>query len=348
MAKIDVTSPENTYAIHISDGLLKEVTQRPSEFQIHHPIVVSNTTVAPLHAQAFADKLNAPLIILPDGEQYKTLEIVAGLYGDLLSAKADRKTTLIAFGGGVIGDSVGFAAASYMRGIDLVQIPTSLLSMVDSSVGGKVGVDLPQGKNLVGAFKQPKAVLIDTSVLSTLPDSEWANGMAEIIKHGLIADPALLDTHLHTRNHATELVRRAVQVKVDVVQIDPYEHAQRAYLNLGHTFAHAVEQVTGYQWAHGQAVGFGLLAAVHLSHDLGHCDLDLVGQVEHILKHTGLPTHITSDIQPQALWEAMHTDKKWESGHNRFVLLHEVGQPFIMENVSHEAVINVLERLRVE
>jgi shikimate kinase/3-dehydroquinate synthase len=345
MAKIDVTSPENTYTIHIDAGLLGEVAQRPADYAIHNPIIVSNTTVAPLHGETFAQQLNAPLIALPDGEQHKTLDTVAGLYGDLIHAKADRKSTLIALGGGVIGDSAGFAAASYMRGIDLVQVPTSLLSMVDSSVGGKVGVDLPQGKNLVGAFKQPKAVLIDTDVLSTLPDAEWANGMAEIIKHGLIADPELLNTDHQTRAHAQELVTRAVQVKVNIVQIDPYEHAERAYLNLGHTFAHAVEQVTGYQWAHGQAVGFGLLAAGWLSYELGQCDRDLVGQIEHILTETGLPTRITPDIASQALWEAMHTDKKWGNGRNRFVLLHEVGQPFIMENVSHEAVISVLDRL---
>lgn len=348
MAKIDVTSPENTYSIHISDGLLAEVSQHPADYHIHNPIIVTNTTIAPLHGERLATALNAPLIALPDGEAYKTLETVASLYGDLINAKADRKTTLIALGGGVIGDSAGFAAASYMRGIDLVQIPTSLLAMVDSSVGGKVGVDLPQGKNLVGAFKQPQAVLIDTSVLSTLPDLEWANGMAEIIKHGLIADPKLLNPNLHARHHATELVTRAVQVKVDIVQTDPYEHAERAYLNLGHTFAHAVEQVTGYQWAHGQAVGFGLLAAAHLSHDLGHCDPDLIGQIEYTLTQTGLPTRIPASIQPEALWEAMHTDKKWGSGRNRFVLLREVGQPFIMENVSHEAVIAVLNRLRIE
>lgn len=347
MAKIDVTSPENTYTISINDGLLAEVVENPADYHIHNPIIVTNTTLAPLHGERLANALNAPLIALPDGEQYKTLETVNHLYGKLIDAKADRKTTLIALGGGVIGDSAGFAAASYMRGINLVQIPTSLLSMVDSSVGGKVGVDLPQGKNLVGAFKQPQAVLIDTSVLSTLPDVEWANGMAEIIKHGLIADPELLNTNTHTRDNAPELVARAVQVKVNIVQIDPYEHAERAYLNLGHTFAHAIEQVTGYQWAHGQAVGFGLLAAARLSHNLGFCSADLVDQVAHILDHTGLPTHIPTSLSPQALWEAMHTDKKWGSGRNRFVLLREVGQPFIMENVAHDAVINTLIQLTI-
>jgi 3-dehydroquinate synthase len=343
---IHVTTPEGGYDIHIGRGLLAEATQQPNHYKIRNPIIFSNTTVAPLHAEKLAHDFNAPLILMNDGEAYKNLNTVTALYGKMIDASADRHATLIAVGGGVVGDTGGFVAATYMRGIDFVQVPTSLLAMVDSSVGGKVGVDLPQGKNLVGAFKQPQSVVIDTDVLATLPPLEWQNGMAEVIKHGLIADEGLLDSALHTRENAVELVSRAVQVKVDVVQRDPYEHGERAHLNLGHTFGHAVEQVTQYAWAHGQAVGFGVMAAARLSYALGLCSAGLVDRVEAILTHIGLPRRLGSDIEPSALWDAMHTDKKWQGGVNRFVLLHDVAQPLIQENVSRDIVINVLQELR--
>ncbi|NOK85730.1 MAG: 3-dehydroquinate synthase [Chloroflexi bacterium AL-W] len=350
MATIHVTTPEGTssedYHIHIGRGLLAEAIQYPDHYGIRNPVIISNTTLAPLHAQALAAGFNAPLLTMPDGEAYKTLETVAMLYGEMVNAGADRRSTVIALGGGVVGDTAGFVAATYMRGVDFVQVPTSLLAMVDSSVGGKVGVDLPQGKNLVGAFKQPKSVLIDTEVLATLPDVEWQNGMAELIKHGLLADEGLLDTSLHRRENAAELVTRAVQVKVDVVQRDPYEHGERAHLNLGHTFAHAVEQVTNYAWAHGQAVGFGLMAAARLSYALGLCSAEFVDRVEGILAEAGLPRRLGAAIDPAALWAAMRTDKKWQGGTSRFVLLRDVCQPLIMEDIQQETVIDVLQGLR--
>jgi 3-dehydroquinate synthetase len=217
--------------------------------------------------------------------------------------------------------------------------------MVDSSVGGKVGVDLPQGKNLVGAFKQPEMVLIDPDVLATLPDDEWRNGMAEVLKHGLLADEGLLDPTLHNREGAGELVTRAVRVKVDVVQRDPFEQGERAHLNLGHTFGHAIEQATGYQWAHGEGVGFGLLAAVTLSHRLGLCDMALVDRVDDVLMRAGLPRR-TDGLDPDAIWAAMATDKKWRGGRSRFVLLRGVGGPLIMEDVARSDVVDVLNSLR--
>jgi 3-dehydroquinate synthase len=287
----------------------------------------------------------AALVTMPDGEQFKTLATVATVYGDLVRARLDRGSTVIALGGGVVGDTAGFAAATYMRGVRLVQIPTSLLAMVDSSVGGKVGVDLPEGKNLVGAFKQPDAVIIDPEVLETLPQPEWRNGMAEVIKHGLLADPALLDTSLHSRERAAELVRRAVQVKVDVVQQDPYEKGIRAHLNLGHTFAHAIEQVTQYRWPHGEAVGVGLLAAVQLSSVLFMCDSGLPEMVEDILATTGLPRRLNG-LDADAIYAAMATDKKWQNGRSRFVLLRGIAQPEIVEDVPKTAVIDVLRRLK--
>src|SRR5690606_3988091 len=292
--RISVTAPDSRYDIVIESGLLRQAERLVSEFGLgRRAAVITNITLAPIYGEALVAALpNAALVTMPDGEQFKTLATVATVYGDLVRARLDRGSTVIALGGGVVGDTAGFAAATYMRGVRLVQIPTSLLAMVDSSVGGKVGVDLPDGKNLVGAFKQPDAVIIDPEILETLPQPEWRNGMAEVIKHGLLADPVLLDTSLHNRERAAELVRRAVQVKVDVVQQDPYEKGIRAHLNLGHTFAHAIEQVTQYRWPHGEAVGVGLLAAAQLSSVLSMCDSGLPEMVEDILATTGLPRRL--------------------------------------------------------
>ncbi len=348
MASIHVTTPTNQYDIVIESDLL--ATFDPEAYGLDRRCaVITNTTVAPLYGEALVKRLpDAALITIPDGEQYKTLDTVAQLYADMIAAGLDRSSTVIALGGGVVGDTAGFAAASYMRGVRFVQIPTSLLAMVDSSVGGKVGVDLPQGKNLVGAFKQPDAVLIDTTVLRTLPKVEWACGSAEIVKHALIGDPDLLnliDPQQSRIFDAEELIARAVQVKVDTVEKDPYEQNIRAYLNLGHTFGHAVEQVTGYQWRHGEAVGFGLVAAARLSVALDMLDPALMELVERHVKRFGLPTRL-GDLDPEAIYAAMSTDKKWQGGHSRFVLLEGIGQPTIVKDIPAEQVIKVLASLK--
>ena len=342
--RIRVNAPGGNYDILIESSLLKtDVRQR---FGISGKVViVSNVTVGPLYGEDLANALGADLVTMLDGERYKNLNTVEMLYGDLVACGADRKTTLIALGGGVVGDAAGFVAATYMHGIRLIQIPTTLLSMVDSSVGGKVGVDLPQGKNLVGAFKQPEMVLIDPDALATMPQQEWRCGMAEVTKHGLLADEGLLDPSLHALDHAAELVRRAVQVKVDIVQQDPFEENIRAHLNLGHTFAHAIEQVTRYAWPHGEAVGVGLLAAAKLSHQLRLCDPSLVSRVDDVLAQTGLPRSIVG-LDPEAIYAAMSTDKKWKDGRSRFVLLRGVSQPFIMDDVGRGVVIDVLRQLQ--
>jgi len=206
-------------------------------------------------------------------------------------------------------------------------------------------VDLPQGKNLIGAFKQPAAVLVDPDVLQTLPDHEWRCGLAEIIKHGLIGDEYLLDSALHAREHATELVYRAVLVKVKIVEQDPFERGIRAYLNLGHTFAHAIERVSEYAWLHGDAVGVGLLAAARLSYQMGMCDAALVDRVDHLLEVAGLPRTI-GQLDAEQLLDAMRTDKKWRSGIARFVLLRGLGQIEVVEGVPSETVVDVLQGLR--
>jgi 3-dehydroquinate synthase len=347
--RIRVTAPGGDYEILIASGLLTDIAGHLEPFSLRSKVVVvTNTTLAPLYGKPLFENLSLPntsLVTIPDGEQYKTLETVANLYRDFVDAGLDRSGTVVALGGGVIGDTVGFAAATYMRGVRFIQIPTSLLAMVDSSVGGKVGVDLPQGKNLVGAFKQPDLVLIDPDFLRTLPDREWRCGMAEVIKHGFLADESLLESELWKPECASELVRRAVQVKVDVVQRDPFEKNIRAHLNLGHTFAHAVEQVSGYSWPHGEAVGVGMIAAVRLSYALNLCDEAFVQRVEQIIRNVGLPAHLHG-LDPEALYAAMNTDKKWQGGHSRFVLLRGIGQPAIIEDVPPGIVLDVLAHLQ--
>lgn len=343
MAIIPVSAPGGDYLIHIEPGLLE---QAAAYIPAGRCVVVTNITLAPLYGSALTARLpDTHLLTIPDGEQYKTLETVAQLYKDFVRAGLDRSGTVIALGGGVVGDTVGFAAATYMRGVRLVQIPTTLLAMVDSSVGGKVGVDLPEGKNLVGAFKQPHKVLIDPNALATLPAREWHCGMAEVIKHGLIADSGLLEMVGKPESPPGELVRRAVQVKVNIVQQDPYEQNIRAHLNLGHTFAHAIEQVSGYTWPHGEAVAVGLVAAARLSARLGLCEAELAGTVERLIAAVGLPTRIGA-LDPDALYAAMFTDKKWQSGQSRFILLRAVGHVEIVSGVEKSAVIEILRGLQ--
>jgi len=344
---IPVQAPDKQYDIIIQSGLLENITQYIEEFNLDgHVVVATNTTVAPLYAEKLVDALpNAAIITMADGEQYKNLDTVAQMYKDLVAVGADRRTTLLALGGGVVGDTMGFVAATYMRGIRLIQIPTTLLAMVDSSAGGKVGVDLPEGKNLVGSFKQPDMVLIDPDTLSTLPSEQWRCGMAEAVKHGFLKDETLLNPDLHTPERAAEFVNRAVQVKVDVVEEDPYEHGIRATLNLGHTFAHAVEQVTEYAWLHGEAVGVGLLAATKLSHEMDLCSAELVEQVDTILAEIGLPCQL-GDLDSEAIYAAMATDKKWENGRSRFILMRDIGQIEIVWDVPKDKVIRVLDALK--
>ncbi len=309
--------------------------------------VITNTTLAPLYGEALAARLPGEfLVTVPDGEAHKKLDTMRDLYTQLLAGGADRSTLIVALGGGVIGDMAGFAAATFMRGVALVQAPTSLLAMVDSSIGGKVGVDLPQGKNLVGAFKDPLAVFADTSVLSTLPAVEFRCGLAEILKAGLIGDPPLL---AHLLEHGTQdiqtIITRAVRVKKQAVEQDRLESGVRAHLNLGHTFGHAIEQASGYAWKHGEAVAVGMVAAARLSVARGLCVPDTASTVEKAIARFDLPTRL-SDLDPGALWDAMRHDKKWKNGLARFVLLKGIGQPVVVDDVGRDEVIPVLEGLQ--
>lgn len=337
---LPVVHPTGSYNVVVGQELLAGARALA---EIDGPLaVVTDSNVAPLYRDRLADAACA--VVVPAGEQFKTLETVRGIYDELLAAGIDRKATLLALGGGVVGDMTGFAAATYMRGLAFVQCPTTLLAMVDASVGGKTGVDLPQGKNLIGAFKQPQAVLADVATLATLPGAELAAGMAEVIKHGLIGDPALF-AEFETGDwdaagvfaapaaldRLQTLVARAIEVKRDVVQEDPFEHGRRATLNLGHTFGHAIEQVSGYRVRHGFGVAMGLVAAANLSARLGYCEAGLQRRIEAVLGRVGLPARIPAGLDPEQIYAAMFSDKKKAAGRLRFVLMRDVGDVFVTD-----------------
>jgi 3-dehydroquinate synthase len=347
-AWLTIQGADGAYPVFIQPGALTDALPVfVAERGFSYAAVITNTTLAPLYGEALASRLPGGfLVTIPDGELYKTLETMNSIYAQLLAGGADRSTLIVALGGGVIGDMAGFAAATFMRGVRFVQAPTSLLAMVDASIGGKVGVDLPQGKNLVGAFKDPLAVFSDTTTLETLPPVEFRCGLAEIIKAALIGDPPLLAHLLESGPQPVEtIITRAVAVKKQIVEQDRLEGGVRAVLNLGHTFGHAIEQVSGYAWKHGEAVAVGLVAAARLSVGRGLCVPDLTAVVERAVTGLGLPAGF-SDLNSEALWDAMRHDKKWRDGVAQFVLLRDLGQPVIVPDVSRGEVMAVLDGLR--
>ena len=290
-----------------------------------------------------------PLVIeIPDGEQAKTLDTVAALYDRLAEAGLERGDAVVALGGGVVGDIAGLAAATYLRGVPFVQVPSTVLSMVDSSVGGKVGVDHRRGKNLIGAFKQPHLVVADPSLLLSLPAGERRSGLAEVIKHGVIAAPAILE-HIEAqaaRGQAPDLVwliAEAVRVKIDIVEEDPYERGRRAELNLGHTFGHALEVLSGYRMRHGEAVSIGMVIACRVAEKMGLCQPDLTHRIEAILRSVDLPVR-HAGYAAQNIWAAMASDKKRKDGRLRFVLPVQAGRVIVTDQVAQDVVFEVLER----
>ncbi len=306
--------------------------------------IITNDTLAPLYGEPLQRQVeNSHLLVVPDGERYKTLETAARLYAQLLELGADRKSALVALGGGVIGDLTGFVAATFLRGLPLIQVPTSLLAMADASLGSKVGVDLPQGKNLVGAFKDPIAIVSDLSVLRTLPQREFKNGLAEILKAGMIGDAELF-ARMEEGNiqPVEEILLPAIKVKAKIVARDPFEGGERAYLNLGHTFAHAIEAVTNYEVPHGQAVAIGLRAAALLSERLGIAPGEVRARVERALIRLGLESAV-GGTRAEALLQAMQYDKKRQRRHLRFVLIKEIGEPLITPEVPISLLLEVLE-----
>ncbi len=337
-----VTHPTGAYTVTVGADLLPHLRQIAG---IKGDIaLISDSNVAPLHAKKVGE--TAVTIIVPAGERHKTLDTVRGIYDQLLAAGIDRKGTIVALGGGVVGDMAGFAAATYLRGVPFVQCPTSLLAMVDASVGGKTGVDRPQGKNLVGAFKQPTAVIADINTLQTLPDEELSSGMAEVIKHSLLDDGFTLPSRI---TDWQALVSGAIQVKRNVVQEDPYEQGRRATLNLGHTFGHAIEQVSGYTVRHGEGVAMGLVLAANLSARLGYCSPALQTDIETVLTAHHLPIRVPAHLATNDLYKAMWTDKKKAAGKLRFVLLRGIGDAFVTRegmDVGKTAVLQTINDLK--
>lgn len=298
-------------------------------------MVVADDNVAPLYAEQVVESLRSAgisphFVAIPAGEEHKTLETAADLWQAFTQARLERGSTVVALGGGVVGDLAGFAAATYLRGIAWVAVPTSLLAMVDASLGGKTGLDLPGGKNLVGAFHAPRLVLVDPLVLQTLPEDELRSGMAEVVKHGVIADPILFAACAggwsEVQASLEEIVRRAVGVKASVIQADPYEQGLRACLNLGHTLGHGLEYASGYRMRHGEAVSIGMVAAARLAARIGMTSQDLSVEIRKVLHGLGLPTEIPADLDRSKIETAMRLDKKRSGGRVRFVLPVRIGE----------------------
>ncbi len=339
MSTITVELGERAYPIIIEPNALQHTEALQQAIKGKTVLIVSNTTVAPLYAEQMAQTvrdLGKTVYVheLPDGEAYKNLETLNTIFDALLTHQCDRKTTIIALGGGVVGDMAGFAAASYMRGVPFIQAPTTLLSQVDSSVGGKTGINHPLGKNMIGAFYQPQLVLADINSLNTLPERELSAGLAEIIKHGAIYDaeyfawleqnmPALRARDAVALTHA---IVRSCEIKAEVVAQDERESGLRAILNFGHTFGHAIEAGMGYgNWLHGEAVGAGMVLAADLSHRLGQLSAVELERIRALTEAAGLPT-VAPKLGVDEMIQMMRLDKKSTAGNIQFVLLNGIGK----------------------
>lgn len=336
---LNVDLDERSYPIAIGPSLLDDAGLLAKYVNGKKVAIVSNETVAPL----YMERVRAPLaaagkevieVVLPDGEEHKHWESLMKVFDALLANKADRKTTLVALGGGVIGDMTGYAAASYMRGVDFVQVPTTLLSQVDSSVGGKTGINHPLGKNMIGAFYQPKAVIADTTTLETLPERELSAGLAEVIKYGCIIDVPFFEwieeniglLMARDKGALAYAIARSCEIKADVVRQDEREGGLRAILNFGHTFGHAIEAGMGYgAWLHGEAVGCGMVMAADLSQRLGFIDAATVERIRDLVSAAGLPV-VAPDLGAERWLELMEVDKKNEGGAIKFILLEPLGK----------------------
>jgi 3-dehydroquinate synthase len=341
MKKLVVELGARSYPIYIGEGLLTRAELLRPHIAGRQVMIVTNETVAPLYlreAQAALAGWQCHSVVLPDGERYKTWEILNRIFDSLLMSQCDRSVTLVALGGGVVGDMAGFAAACYQRGVPFIQIPTTLLAQVDSSVGGKTGINHPLGKNMIGAFHQPQCVLIDTATLATLPDRELSAGLAEVIKYGLIRDVAFLgwlETNIEglLRRDAVllaEAIERSCRNKAAVVAADEREGGERALLNLGHTFGHAIETGMGYgAWLHGEAVAAGMCMAAALSVRLGWLAQSDLARVESLLQRAGLPLRAPAALDPERMQELMAVDKKAYGGRIRLVLLQALGKAVV-------------------
>ena len=354
--RMSITAACTRYEFMVGGGILPFVSQLAG---ISGPVaVITDSNVGPRYAESLGH--SDALITVPPGQRHKTLATVQSICEELVEKGLDRSTTIIALGGSVISGLAGFVAATYMRGVDFVQCPTSLLAMADTSIGGKAGINLPQGKNLIGVFKQPKAVIADVATLQSLSPSEFAYGMAEVIKHGLISGGQLFEKIKNGSwkwemwplqpplSVLQELVAQAIQVKIQIVQEDPFDRGRRAVLNLGHTFAHAIEQASDHTIRHGGAVAMGMVAAANLSARLGHCPESLQDDVESVLKDADLPCRIPSEAKPERVLSAMGRDKKKKGGRLRLILMHAIGDVFVTDAVPHGAVSETLTALTLK
>ncbi|MCQ4241435.1 3-dehydroquinate synthase [Stutzerimonas stutzeri] len=350
MQTLDVDLGERSYPILIGEQLIERGELLSPHIRGKQVAIVTNDTVAPLYLERLMQSLAGYAVtpvVLPDGEAYKNWETLQTIFDGLLSARHDRNTTIIALGGGVVGDMAGFAAASYQRGVDFIQMPTTLLSQVDSSVGGKTGINHPLGKNMIGAFYQPQLVLIDTSTLATLPARELSAGLAEVIKYGLICDEPFLSwlevniDRLRALDQAalTEAIRRSCAAKAAVVGADERESGVRATLNLGHTFGHAIETHQGYGvWLHGEAVAAGTVMALEMSRQLGWISADERDRCVRLLVRAGLPVVPPGDMTPDDFLRHMAVDKKVLDGQLRLVLLKRLGEAVVTGDFPREAL----------
>jgi len=354
MQTLQVDVGHSRYRIEIGPGLLANGEWLGGQIIGRDLLIVTNTTVARLYLSTLMESLSSHRTaecILPDGEQHKTLQIAGWVFDALVAQKMNRDAVILALGGGVVGDIAGFVAASYQRGIGYVQIPTTLLAQVDSSVGGKTGVNHPGGKNLIGAFHQPLAVVADTDTLATLPDRELRAGLAEVIKYGCVWDPLLFDWLDHNMaallardpEALTYAIARSCEIKATVVAKDEREHNLRAILNFGHTFGHAIEAATAYDiYLHGEAVGMGMLIAADVSLRIGLIDAAGKGRIRDILARAGLPTEVPR-IGVEKVVELMHMDKKVLAGKLRLVLLDRIGRAIVTGDYPESALKATLQ-----
>ena len=355
MKTVTVALGDRSYPIYIGDCLS---TPELLLKAIPHleVMIVTNTTVAPLYLNKIKQALEGAnkaveAVVLPDGEQHKTLDTINLIFDALLEKPYSRKVALVALGGGVIGDMTGFAAASYQRGVDFIQIPTTLLSQVDSSVGGKTGVNHRLGKNMIGAFKQPLAVFIDPTVLNTLPKKEFAAGFAEIIKHGALHDEKYL-SYLEANidaifalesNALIDVISKSCEIKASVVTQDETEQGIRATLNFGHTFGHAVETTMGYgTYLHGEAVAIGMVMAAHMSAQLGYITAEDAQRLSQLIKRASLPVESPKGMTAEQYVDAMYRDKKVDSGTLKLILLKRLGEAFVTSDFSKEDLLRTL------
>lgn len=348
---VNVALRETPYPIVIGPGLLADAGQLKPHIQDKRIVLITNDTIMPMYGDRYLQTLTRAgylvlPIILPDGEAEKNWPALMRIFDTLLANRCDRQTTLIALGGGVIGDITGFAAATYQRGVPYIQVPTTLLAQVDSSVGGKTAINHSLGKNMIGAFHQPRLVLADTNALSTLPPREFRSGLAEVIKYGLILDDAFfewlennIDALLRLEPDALAYaIRRSCEIKAQVVAGDERETAKsggRALLNLGHTFGHAIESSMGYGvWLHGEAVGCGIALAAQLSRELGMLDAAACKRAVDLIERAGLDTRLPKEITPAEMLDHMGRDKKNEGGAIRLILLQQIGKAVVDSSIS--------------